>query len=248
MLDEPRMRAALERVLPPDTRVAIHDFSRHSVPHGELVFTMAGLGRPSAKDPDSPVVWRGRLKYGARSSVPVWAKVRLARLETWIETTSRLEARKAIAADQVALKTGWRFPLGESTIRNLDEVIGMLPARSLPAGQILLAPLLHKPYVVSSGDSIEVEVMSGPVHIRFAARAATNARNDETVLIVMPESGKRLQARVRGKGKVSIDVDAYRKTPEMAVAAGAADRLNAHRVGQGEETTPAGDAAGSISQ
>src|ERR1017187_4402434 len=96
LLTEAKLRDALDHALSPGTKLEIVDFSRYPVPHGDLVFSNAALPRPPASTPDAPVVWRGHLKYGTRSTVVVWAKVRVSRLEHWIETATAIGARKII--------------------------------------------------------------------------------------------------------------------------------------------------------
>src|SRR5438046_5050975 len=67
-LTEERVRAALRESLPQDAALEVIEFSNSKVPKGALEFPRAGLAH---------AIWKGRVKYGAAQSVPVWAKVRV---------------------------------------------------------------------------------------------------------------------------------------------------------------------------
>ena len=72
-LTEARVLGALARAPhDPQASVTVLEFSRFPLPHGELEF-----GPPPATDGREPVIWRGRLNYGLRRSVTVWARVKL---------------------------------------------------------------------------------------------------------------------------------------------------------------------------
>ena len=73
ILTEERVREALARAPhDPQATFTVLEFSRFPVPHGELEF-----GPPPPSDGRQPVIWRGRLNYGVRRSVTVWARVKL---------------------------------------------------------------------------------------------------------------------------------------------------------------------------
>ncbi len=73
MLTEARVREALVGAPhDPQATFTVLEFSRYPLPHGELEF-----GPPPWTDGRQPVIWRGRLNYGVRRSVTVWARVKL---------------------------------------------------------------------------------------------------------------------------------------------------------------------------
>jgi hypothetical protein len=57
---------------------------------------------------------------------------------------------------------------------------------------------------VERGDAVRVEVRSGGVLLAFAASAESAGRVGEPVIVRNPQNGRRFQARVDGKGKVSV--------------------------------------------
>jgi hypothetical protein len=68
---------------------------------------------------------------------------------------------------------------------------------------IALAPAAA-PREIERGDSVTVEVKVGGVRLGFPASAETAGRRGETVLVKNLANGRRLQARVVEKGRVSI--------------------------------------------
>ena len=206
-LDETAIRPVLERVLGQGTRIEIVDMSRSPVPSGEVVFTTAELPRPSPVAADPVALWRGRVVYDGRSTVAIWAKVRVSRLERWVEPVSSIAAREKITAAQVEVKSGWRFPFVTEPLREVEQVIGKQVARSLRAGQPVFPALIEEPKAVEAGDPLDAEVVSGGVTLRFAAKANTGGHRDGTVLITATDTGKRYRAYVQEKGKVVIHAD-----------------------------------------
>ncbi len=207
ILEESAVRQALEHASGEGARVEIVDYSRYPVPAGEIEFKETELPRPAIAAADPSVVWRGRVRYDGRSTVAIWAKVRITRLERWVETVSAIPARSRIGAQQVVLKSGWRHPFATAPIQELNQVIGKQAARSLRAGQPLTATLVEEPNAVESGDAVDVEVSSGGVSLRFSARAETGGRISQPVLVTATDSGKRYRAYVEEKGKVVIHAD-----------------------------------------
>src|SRR6476661_3924053 len=74
LLTEPVLRAVLERVLGPETKLEILEFSRYPIPRGELEFSLPDLPRLGAGQTDGVVTWRGRVRTGLRSTAVVWAR------------------------------------------------------------------------------------------------------------------------------------------------------------------------------
>jgi flagella basal body P-ring formation protein FlgA len=204
VLSEARLRESLVPLLPASATLEILDHSRHALPIGELKFAARDLGHPPASHPTAPVLWRGRLVYGANSSVLVWAKVRVTAKEKWVATARALPAGRPIEAADLVVLEEERFPFASPPIREMDAVIGKAAARMLPQGQVLSSALLASPQDVRSGDLVDVEVASGGVRLRFEGRAFSSGRVHDTVLVGL-ETGRKVKAMVREKGKVVID-------------------------------------------
>jgi flagella basal body P-ring formation protein FlgA len=212
LLSAAKLQPALERALGSGGKIEILDFSRQPIPTGELLFSVRDLIRPPATFPDAPVIWRGQLRYGSRSTTAVWAKVRVLKLERWIETEKAIAAHAIIQPDQIAAKSGWRFPFATAALADVERAIGKQATRSMAAGLVINPTMLELPHEIERGETVDVEVVSGGVSLRFTARAETSGRRNETVVVLETATGKRYQGRVQQKGKVLIDADTRRKT------------------------------------
>jgi len=177
-------------------KIEIDDFSRLPVPDGDLEFTRSGLGAEG--------YWRGRAAYSDHRSVPVWAKVRVTTEQTWVEAAAPIPPSGVIAADELVMRTGPRFPFGPSPIASIDAALGKKTARAIRPGEPIFSNMLISPHDVERGEKVDVEVSVGQALITFAAVAETSGRIGETVLLRNPENDRYFQARIESKGKVSI--------------------------------------------
>lgn len=204
-LSEERLRPVLEQALGSGVRLEIVEFSRYGVPPGDIEFIERELGRPRPGHEEEPVIWRGRVRYGSRS-VTIWAKVRVLKLQRWLEATSGIRAHAAIGPEQVVAKSGWQFPFEKTPVAEVREIAGAQAARAIASGQVIVPAMLEAPLEVEHGDAVEIEVVSGGVSLRFPGRAETSGRRNDGVLVTS-EAGKRLRAQVISKGKVVIHAD-----------------------------------------
>jgi flagella basal body P-ring formation protein FlgA len=188
---------ALRQALAMDAAgIEILDYSRYGVPRGELEFTRAGL---------SPAgMWRGRVIYGEARSAPVWAKVRITAEQTWVEAAETLAAGQPVDASRLAVRKGPRFPFGVAPLDSPDLAAGKKPLRTIRAGEPIYASMLTTPREVERGDKIAVEVSSGGATLAFEAMAESSGRAGDSIVVRNPENGRLFQAKVDGKGKVSV--------------------------------------------
>lgn len=198
------MRRALGRA---DARIELVDYSRRAVPHGELEFDRAHLAAPAA----GIALWRGRLRYDAGRSLPVWARVRITAPGRRVVATENLGPGRPVQPAQVRLEEGEWFPFGEAPLTSVEEAVGRLPRRWIPAGSVLYARLLAAPREVERGQEILVEVSSGGAQLRFRARAETGGRNGDTIVVRNPANGRRVAARVEGPGKAVVNANAMER-------------------------------------
>lgn len=219
-LTEATLRPILERALGAGTKLEIVEFSRFPVPNGQVEFSAADLPHPTVSTADAVVVWRGRVRYGERSTVSVWAKVRILRLETWLEAVCPIPARTKIGPAQIATKSGWRFPFSALPLSDPSAAVGKAALRSIAPGQVIMPALLTTADEVERGDAVDVEVASGGVRLKFAGRADTSGHPGEVIVVTAAGNGRRYRARIQEKGKVVINVDV---TSKPAAAGGDRD-------------------------
>ncbi len=201
------LRRALGRE---DARIELLDFSRYPVPPGELEFPRSGLGAPPGGRAQA-MLWRGRLRYDGRRSLPVWARVRIAASGKRLVAAENLAPGKPVEARQLRLEEGEWFPLGEAPLEAVEAAAGLLPRRWIPAGTVLYARMLAPPREVERGQTVAVEVVSGGAQLRFQARAETGGRAGDVILVRHPSNGRRLAARVEGPGKAVIDASFHER-------------------------------------
>lgn len=201
---------ALEEALKGEgVRIELLDFHRRPLPRGRLEFDRAGLMAPAA--PGGVSLWRGRLRYDGNRSLPVWAKVRLTVRGRRVVAAANLAPGRPIQASEVRVEEGEWFPFAERSLEAVEEAVGKLPRRWIPAGAVLYARLLAAPREVERGDEVVVEVLSGGAQLRFTARAETGGRTGDSILVRSAVNHRRIAARVEGPGKVVIDANAYRR-------------------------------------
>jgi flagella basal body P-ring formation protein FlgA len=177
-------------------QIEIVDFSHFAIPLGTLEFKRASLTAAG--------MWRGRVIYGEGKSVPIWAKVHVTIESTWIEPTKMLLAGKVVEASQLVVRTGPRFPFGPVPLDSLDLAAGREAIRTIQPGVPIFAALLQTAHEIERGDRVAVEVWSGGALLEFEGTAEASGRLGDSIAIRNPENGKSFQARVDGKGKVSV--------------------------------------------
>lgn len=205
-ISEAALRVALEKALGiSGATIEILNFSRYPAPRGELLFPRAGLNAPPLANPDSPVVWRGRvIGHGGRSQ-PVWAKVRVTVEQTWVEAAAHLEPGKPVDAQDLRLQTARAFPYPKSSPSSIEEFTGRAPLRSIRAG-VRLEPLMFtKPRDVERGQKVDVEVHSGAARLVFQGQAESAGRAGDRITVRNPENGRRFPARIESKGRVVVE-------------------------------------------
>ncbi len=83
-------------------------------------------------------------------------------------------------------------------------VSGRLAKRAINADQIITAPMLANPDVVSKGQSVIIEATSGNFAIRTAGEALTNGGLGDTIRVRNAQSGRLVEGTVVSEGKVRI--------------------------------------------
>jgi len=195
-IDEDALRSALQAALPAGTKIEILRFSEMPVPKGTLHFTRSGL-EPTG-------MWRGRVLYAQGRSVNTWARVRVTEQRTWVEAVELLPPTQAIREDQLVERTGDWSLLETPPLASLQDAVGARPLRVILPATPLHATLLRQPLDVARGDKVAVEVSEGGALLALEAQAETGGRSGDIVFLKNPETGRRFQARVEGKGKVVI--------------------------------------------
>src|SRR5258708_2778739 len=162
----------------PEARIEIVELSRYPVPRGDIEFTRASLPPAAA----NAALWRGFVRYGSQHRFAIWARVKVAVPSTRIVALQNLPAGHRIEASQVRVEPAETFPSTQPAPA-LDQVLSLVPRRSITAGAVLTQNLLDTPREVERGDVVTVEVNSGGARLALEARAQNSARPGDAIPI-----------------------------------------------------------------
>jgi flagella basal body P-ring formation protein FlgA len=192
--DPVRILAALRAALP-DARIELLDYSRYPVPDGPFEFAPAGL---------RGALWSGAVRYGGRHRASIWARVAVTVTATRVVAGRNLPAGARIDAVDLRVETRDDFPVPEPMPSDLAAVAGMIPRRSIRAGEAIRSSWLAPPKAVARGETVDVEVRAGGALLRLPGQALAAGSVGQTILIRNPESNRRFPARIEAPGKVAI--------------------------------------------
>ena len=99
-----------------------------------------------------------------------------------------------INADDFTVTTAWVDP----GLDPADAPSGHVAARRIEPGMMLETTDITPPLVIERGEQITLHCLSGAVAIRLPARALSDARAGETLLVAMTGSNKKVMARADG--------------------------------------------------
>jgi flagella basal body P-ring formation protein FlgA len=207
-LDGGRVRAALEQALAGENaRLEIVDHLRAPVPEGALEFPPLGLTRWAGSP--AGVIWRGRVRYGAGRSYPIWARVRVSVTRPRVVALRALAAGQPIAADSIEVRPVDGLPFERPAPASVEAVAGRAPRRLIPAGQPIEALQLGMPREVEAGATVQVESRLGATRLAFEARAESGGRVGDRILVRNPATGKRFRGVVEARGKVTVEEEEH---------------------------------------
>jgi flagella basal body P-ring formation protein FlgA len=204
-LTKERVMTALRESLPAGAEFELIEFGPGQVTNGNLEFPRSGLARAPAASPRDPMIWRGRAKYGAAQSIPVWAKVRAWKSSPAVVAVEDLSVGKPIQAAQIRLESTDSDPFSDMPAISTEQIVGMTPRRPLRAGKIVPQSALDAPLEVTRGDTVGAEARRGATLLKFEVKAEVSGRIGETIPVRNVENGKTLRARVLRKGWVGVE-------------------------------------------
>lgn len=197
------MRAALNI---PEARIEIVELSRFPVPQGELVFPRTALRPPGlAAPPGTPVFWRGEVRYGAHRRFAVWAKVMVTVPVVRLRAAVPLRAGEPVRPEQLQVERSEAFPSGRREAESPDEVAGLHPRRTIPAGAVVRLEQFEAPHDIERGEPVTVEVASGAARLALTGRAESAGSTGQTIRVRNPGSRRSFPARVSGRGTAVVE-------------------------------------------
>jgi flagella basal body P-ring formation protein FlgA len=204
-LTRERLLAALREALPAGAHLELADFSRVNIPQGTLEFSRESLTPVPLASPRDTVIWRGRLKYAAAQSLPLWAKVRVWVSRSGAVAVQDLPTGKPIVAAEIRIGELEQSPFAEAPAASAEEVTGLAPRRPIRAGQPVPTSWLEIPAEVTRGEMVGIEARCGAAFLKFEVRAESSGHVGDAVQVRNVESGKTFRAHVIRKGWVAVE-------------------------------------------
>jgi len=197
-LDPARLLEAMRKQLP-GAKVEILEYSRLSVPEGELEFPLNSLRQMPAGG-----FWSGSVRYAGVHRYAIWARVKILEIAPRVIATEDLKPGHVIDASQVRLEMREDFPAVNVYVTVLGRAAGRVLERPVASGTALRSQWLETPKEVVRGDTVQVEVWSGSAHLRLPAVAEASGSTGQSIPVRNTESKKRFWAKVVGKGQVLV--------------------------------------------
>jgi len=197
-LDRARILDAMQRQMP-EARIEVLDFSRQPAPRGPLEFP-PGCLHPAP----GGGYWYGFVPYGSNHRFAVWAKVKVLVTAPRVAAAEELKAGRPIDGAQLRLEMREESPVADAYASTIEEVAGRVPRRTIAPGAAIRLSWIEAAKDILYGDTVRVEATNGGAHLEFEAQAQASGSAGQTIPVLNPVSKKRFQARVEGKGKVSV--------------------------------------------
>jgi flagella basal body P-ring formation protein FlgA len=188
----------------PDIKIEVIEFSNQPLPLGRLEFPIAGLNKPSASMPQSPVIWRGQLVYDHTRSASIWAKVRLEVERTWFVAAENIPAGTTIRSEQLRAASGPEFPFQGPSFGSAESIVGKVARRNISAGQRILPSAVEEPADVTKGQKVRVQVIDGLASLSLECVAESSGKKGDSVLVHNPVSGRNFRAVIEDQGLVVV--------------------------------------------
>jgi flagella basal body P-ring formation protein FlgA len=190
----------------PDARIEFLEISKGLAPEGKLEFPVSGLTASTGIDASTPVMWRGYVHYARNHRYSVWARVRVSVTSKRVLAAQQIAPGEPLQDYQVRLETYDDFPLRNDIARNLQEVVGRIPRRTIREGLPVLRTDLAEPFQVQRGELVAVTAIAGAAQLGLDAIAEGSGRQGDVISLKNPVSGKKFRARIEGKGKAMLVV------------------------------------------
>jgi flagella basal body P-ring formation protein FlgA len=186
--------SAMRKALPPNTRIEVLELSRIPAPAGALEFPLEAL---------QGSVWRGVVHYSATGRFDVWARVRITAKQTRVVTLAPLRSGEMITAGQLKEEEFEDAPV-VGLVASIDDAVGKISKRTLPAGSHLKTQFLDHPAAVAKGDTVRLRATVGVAHVVTEAAAQAAGRIGDIIPVKNPSSGRILRARIEAPGEVRL--------------------------------------------
>ena len=206
--DQQKMAAAMAQVLKLEQpAIQIVEQSQFPAPSGEFVFPRENLTAVSGSK-GALWMWRGFVRYASNQKFQIWAKLRIVAPSERVVAVTALLPGEPIVASQLKTVATFDGFAGGIYASSVDEVVGLAPMSRIEASEPLRLAQLKVPPDIVAGALVQVEVRNGPLRIYSVGQAVRSGRAGETIPLINPGSSAHFNARVEGKDRVSVTVQA----------------------------------------
>jgi flagella basal body P-ring formation protein FlgA len=196
------VRSAMLAALPPGSEVGLADSFTASVPPGPLVVPTGALRNGT---------WRGYVQYENTRRFPLSVVVTVSVPWTRVVATEPILAGERITSAKLQVTSGTGEPSRVEYIEDVKEAAGRIARRHIRPGTPVEKSAIGEARLVSRGDAIRVDVVSGGAMLRFDGVAEGSAAAGALVPIRNPGTGKILHARIIGEGHARVDLSGKEK-------------------------------------
>jgi flagella basal body P-ring formation protein FlgA len=204
ILDPASVRESMHAALNlPDARIEIVEVSNARIPIGHIEFPLSGLVYPSSAQSEGPLRWRGQVRYGENKTSSVWARVLLRAPSIRFIAVEDLKAGSSISPSQLRVEKHEGIPDFRYPLKRPEDLDGWVLRKSYRAGSRVDLRTLDPPVEVERGERVEMELRANGILLKVETVAESAGRRGQTVRLKNPMNGKKLSARVEGKGRVS---------------------------------------------
>lgn len=203
--DRDSILAVLRGSLPTGTEVALLEVQTGTVPDGPFVFPIGGL-EPYVEGRTQ--LWRGYVQYSPTRRFAIWVKVDVRARRPAVVAVRDLQAGSLIAADSVRPETRVD-PLrpDSAAVQSVSDAIGRLLLAPVKSGAEVPVRALAEAPLVTTGQTVPVEVRSGRATLRFDAIVQNSARGGDYTSLRNPANGKTFRARIEAGPKAVVLVE-----------------------------------------
>ncbi|MBN2244028.1 MAG: flagellar basal body P-ring formation protein FlgA [Acidobacteria bacterium] len=158
----------------------------------------------------SPVLGRGRILAPfdivreGRILASFWVTADVRVRAEILAAVKNIPYRKKIDADDIDSVLTEIEDLDAAFLRDPGEVIGKISKRSFSPGDPLTRDSFEKPFLVKSGDTVNLRLERSGLVVNSQARAEQDGRLDQVIRVRNLEFSSVLKAKVTGRGQVEI--------------------------------------------
>lgn len=134
----------------------------------------------------------------------LFAPVKIRRLQHVLVLARGVAAGETLGPADIVSETRDAARIVGAPLHTLDDAVGKVARRTLPAGSLLSGSDLVSPRLIRRGDSVALVARNGGLEVRMAGRALQDAGQDDRVSVENLSSHRIVQGTVAQNGDVVV--------------------------------------------